>query len=404
MTMHPALEKRISAFRQQAESHPAPEQYYAVVSSPSTARIRMQNLRMSEPAEFLNFATSNYLGMGQRPEVLAAAVRALEKYGLGANGSPVLSGYFEVHRDLDRELAELHGAEDALLFPSGMAANAGVISALVGVGDAVVLDELAHGSLMMGARASGASIRFYRHQDYEELDWLLKRFAGTAKSILLAVMGVYSMSGEIEDLPAVLDLARKHGAVTLIDDAHALGVLGERGTGTLEHHGLPPDAVDLHMGTMSKALSGAGGYIAGPKAVVQYLRFNAKPHVLSASPPPAVAAGCLEALRILRREGRALSSELRRKAGLFRAALREGGADALGEHTAIVPVRLKDEEKIWPVNRLALERRVFLNPVVFPGVPQGQGRLRFAVTTGHSDDDLRRGARVVGECIRACDA
>lgn len=402
--MHPDLEKKTAAFLEQAAHHPAPEQYYAVISSPSRARIRMRNARMAEPREFINFATSNYLEMGQRPEVCAAVARALEIYGVGANGSPVLSGYFESHHDLERELADFHKLEDAILFPSGVGANGGAIAALFGTGDAVLLDEMAHGSLFFGAKASGASVRFYRHQDYGELEWLLKRFSGRVKSILLGVMGVYSMTGEIENLPVVLDLARKHGAVTLLDDAHALGVLGENGKGTLEFFGLSPDAIDLHMGTLSKTLSGIGGYVAAAGGVVQFLRFNAKTHVLSASTPPAIAAGCLEALRILRRDGRALSGELRRKAGLFRRLLREGGADALGEHTAIVPVRLKNEDHIWPVNRKAMEEGIFLNPVVFPGVPKGQGRLRFAVTLGHSDDDLRRGAAIVGASIRECDA
>jgi glycine C-acetyltransferase len=400
--MHPALADKVQKSAQRLQQTTRVEPYFPVVDSAAVSHITMRNRASGEQRRFLNFTSSNYLGLGQHPEVREAVERALAAYGLGANGSPVLGGYFEVHQRLERELAELHEFESAMLFCGGLAANVGVVSGLAGPGDVVLLDQSAHGSLVLGARASGAELRFYRHQDFDELKWLLERFAAEKRMVLLGVMGVYSMTGEIENVPAIIELARAHGAVVVLDDAHALGVLGQKGTGTLEHFGLPHDAVDVHVGTLSKTLAGAGGYVAAPRAITEHLRFNSSAHMFTASMPPAVAAGCLAALDLLRREGGELSARLRRKAELFRAALRAQGVDARGELSGIIPVHLPDERFLWDVNQKALERGVFLSPVVFPGVPKGQGRLRFGVTLTHEDADLQHGAAVVGACVREC--
>jgi 7-keto-8-aminopelargonate synthetase-like enzyme len=404
MSVHPGLQARVEEFLEALRDHPAPGQYYPVLSSPSVAHVRMQNRQMSEPREFLNFATSNYLGLWHRPEVRVALLEAYDRYGSGANGSPVLSGYYEVHRDLEKELAEFHGAGDAVLFCSGIGANIGAVSALMGPKDAVVLDQSAHGSIFEGARLSGARLRVYGHQDYDELDWLLQRLQGQAKTVLVATCGIFSMTGEIDDLPRVIETSRRHGAAVLVDDAHGLGVLGKTGRGTLEHFGLPEDAVDIHMGTMSKSLSASGGYIVANGSIVEFLRYSAKFHLLTASLPPCVAGASLAALRILRREGAELSAGVRHKANLFRSLLTDRGVDAGGRDSGIIPVRLNSEDKIWPVNERLLERGIFLNPVIYPGVPKGKGRLRFAVTLTHPDEEIARAAAAVAECIAECGA
>jgi 8-amino-7-oxononanoate synthase len=403
VSVHPGIGAKVAAFADSLRDHPAPEQYYPVLSSPSTARVRLQTRQMDAPRELVNFATSNYLGLGARPEVRAALLAAYDAYGSGANGSPVLSGYYTVHRDLERTLAEFHGGGDAVLFCSGIAANIGAVSALMGPKDAVVLDQFAHGSMFEGARLSGAKVRFFRHQDHDELDWLLRRFRGEAETVLVGTCGIFSMTGEIADLPRLVETARRHGAAVLVDDAHGLGVLGATGRGTLEHFGLSEDDVDVHMGTLSKSLSAAGGYLVADRPVTEFLRYNAKVHLLTASLPPCVAGSSLAALGILQREGPALAASVRRKANLFRSLLRERGVEAGGRDSGIIPVRLSSEDKIWPVNERLLARGIFLNPVVHPGVPKGHGRLRFAVTAMHADADLARAAAAIADCIAACD-
>lgn len=390
------LQERVETFAKKRQEDPAGDQYFPLVYSSSTSRIRLQRSSMSEPRDLINFATSNYLCLGQRPRVVEAAKRALDRFGTGANGSPAMNGYCDVHNHLERGLADIHEMEDAALFPSGVSANIGVISSLLGPADVVLLDENAHGSLVLGARTAGAQIRFYKHFDYESLRSSLNILKKENRTVLLGVMGVFSMTGEVESVPKILELAREYNVLTLLDDAHALGVLGPRGVGSLEHFGLRPDAVTLHVGTLSKTLSGVGGYVAGPHPLINYIRYHAKTQLLSAGIPQATAAGCLEAVRILAEDGGRLSAELRAKGDLFRKLIRAQGLKVGGDGTAVVPVPMAEAD-LWKTSRALFERGYYVNAVAYPGVPRGQERLRFTVTVEHDDRDLEAAAKALGE-------
>lgn len=398
--MNTALKRKLSRSRVHLTDR---EFYFPTVYAGAAGETVMRNGAMAAPARCHNFTSSNYLGLGQRPEVVAAVTEAVGRYGLGANSSPALAGHFDVHEELSQELAQLHGTEAAMLYNSGFAANLGALAALAGKGDLIVLDAAAHGSLVFGAKSSGAELRYYPHRDHAALAALLAEHAKPGRTTLVGIVGVYSMAGEVEDVAAVARVAREHGAVTLLDDAHGLGVIGAHGTGSMEHHGLPHDAVDIHMGTLSKSLAAAGGYLAGSHELIDYLRFHAMSHLLTASIPPAVAAGCLAALRILRAEGHVLSPRLRDRARFFRERLREHGLDARGA-TAVVPVHLRTESLVIPVNELVLSRGVFLSPVMFPGVPIGQGRLRFTISAVHEEETLARVAKILTESVREVEA
>ncbi|MGO1055838.1 aminotransferase class I/II-fold pyridoxal phosphate-dependent enzyme [Crossiella sp. CA198] len=378
------------------------EFYFPTVYAGAADRTVMQNSTMTEPRHCHNFTSSNYLGLGQRPEVVEAVVEAVRRYGLGANSSPALAGHFDVHEQLCQELADLHGTPAAMLYNSGFAANLGALGALTGRGDLIVLDQAAHGSLVAGAKASGAELRYYPHRDTTALDAVLAEHARPGRTVLVGIVGVYSMAGEVENVAKIAGVARAHGAITLLDDAHGLGVIGDRGTGSLEHHGLPHDAVDIHMGTLSKTLAASGGYLAGSQELMDYLRFHAMSHLLTASIPPAVAAGCLAALRVLRAEGHVLSPRLRSRAQYFREELLGQGLDARGA-TAVVPVHLRTESQVIPVNELVLARGIFLSPVIFPGVPIGEGRLRFTISATHEEATLAAVAETLAECVREVD-
>lgn len=397
--MSAALERKLSRSRLHLTDT---EFYFPTVYGGAGDRTVMQNESMAEPRECHNFTSSNYLGLGQRPEVIEAVADAVRRYGLGANSSPALAGHFDVHEQLCQHLADLHGTEAAMLYNSGFTANLGALAALAGKGDLIVLDEAAHGSLVVGAKASGAELKYYPHRDHEALDRLLAEHTRPNRTTLVGIVGVYSMAGEVEDVGRIAEIARGHDCITLLDDAHGLGVIGASGTGSMEHHDLPHDAVDLHMGTLSKTLAAAGGYLAGTKATIEFLRYHAMAHLLTASIPPAVAAGCLAALRILRAEGHILSPRLRQRAEFFRAELIGHGLDARGA-TAVVPVHLSTEKLVIPVNELMLSRGVFLSPVIFPGVPIGQGRLRFTISATHTEETLTAVAKILAESVHELD-
>ncbi|MBP2475442.1 glycine C-acetyltransferase [Crossiella equi] len=393
-----ALDRKLARFTARKDGYEG--FYFPTVHSAAGARVTMRNQDMAAPATFHNFTSSSYLGLGVRPEVKAAAAEVTERYGIGAVASPAFSGHYDVHAELEREIADLHGVEAAMLFSSGFSANAGAIPALVGRGDVVVLDASAHGSLKFGAQASGAEVVEYPHRDLDALEDVLRQRSGGRGSLLLGAMGVYSMSGDSERIDRIAELAQRYGAFLMLDDAHGLGVLGHGGLGSVQACGLAPEAVDVHMGTLSKAIASCGGYIAGSRQLVEFLRTGAMSHVLATAMPPSVAAGSLAALRILRAEGAGLVADLRRKCELFRAELRAGGCEVGGD-AAVVPVYAGSDELTMSLGRELLAREVFVSPAVFPGVARGRGRLRFSLSTAHGEDQLRHVAQVVSQLVVA---
>ena len=329
--------------------------------------------------------SNNYMGLTHDPRVLEAARGALNKFGSGNTGSRFLNGNLDLHEQLEAELADFTGMEAALVFSTGYQTNLGTLGALIGRADTVYIDKLDHASLQDGVRLGLGRTRRFNHNDFATLRRMLEAET-PSRGKLIAVDGVYSMEGDIADLPTLVELRREYGAAILVDDAHAVGVLGETGAGTAEHWGLT-DEVDLILGTFSKSFASIGGFVAGRADVIDYLQHNARALMFSASMPPASAATVLKALEIIR-------DEPERREQLWKNTYRmmEGfksiGFDIGPTETPIVPILIGPMEKTFVFWRALFEAGVFSNPVVPPAVPEGSCRLRTSYMATHTDDDL----------------
>ena len=338
-----------------------------------------------EGARKIMVGSNNYMGLTHDPRVLEAARDALNKFGSGNTGSRFLNGNLDLHEQLEAELADFTGMEAALVFSTGYQTNLGTLGALIGRADTVYIDKLDHASLQDGVRLGLGRTRRFNHNDFATLRRMLEA-EKPSRGKLIAVDGVYSMEGDIADLPTLVELRREYGAAILVDDAHAVGVLGETGAGTAEHWGLT-DEVDLILGTFSKSFASIGGFVAGRADVIDYLQHNARALMFSASMPPASAATVLKALEIIR-------AEPERREQLWKNTYRmmEGfksiGFDIGPTETPIVPILIGPMEKTFVFWRALFEAGVFSNPVVPPAVPEGSCRLRTSYMATHSDDDL----------------
>ena len=326
--------------------------------------------------------SNNYLGLTHHPGVLAAAKAALERYGSGCTGSRFLNGTLDLHEQLEAELAEFFHKEACLVFSTGYQANLGVISGLVGRGDVVFLDKLDHASIVDGATMShGETVRF-NHGDLADLMQRVPSSTG----MMIVVDGVYSMEGDIADVPGLLKVAQKYGAALALDDAHAVGVLGPAGDGTAAHYDLV-DEVDLVVGTFSKSLASIGGFVAGSETVIHYLKHHSRPLIFTAALPPSNTAGVLEALHIMQREpGR--REQLWANTRLLQEGLRSLGFDIGPTRTPIVPVLVGPLEKTFVFWRKLFDAGVFTNPVVPPAVPPSQCRLRTSLMATHTSQQI----------------
>ncbi len=340
-----------------------------------------------EGRERIMMGSNNYLGLTHHPEVLAAARAALERYGSGCTGSRFLNGTLDLHEKLELELAEFFGKESCLVFSTGYQANLGVISGLVGRGDMVFLDKLDHASIVDGAKMSqGETVRF-NHGDLVGLERKLQRVPeGTGTMVI--VDGVYSMEGDIADLPNLIKVAQKFGAAVAVDDAHSVGVLGPKGDGTAAHFGLTEE-VDLIVGTFSKSLASIGGFAAGTENVIHFLKHHSRPLIFTAALPPSNTAGVLAALHVLQRE-----PERRDQLWVNTRRLQDGlrglGFDIGPTETPIVPVLIGPLEKTFVFWRKLFDAGVFTNPVVPPAVPPSQCRLRTSLMATHTFEQIDR--------------
>ena len=328
--------------------------------------------------------SNNYLGLTHHPKVLEAAKAALERYGSGCTGSRFLNGTLDLHHLLERRLAEFFGKEAALVFSTGYQANLGLISALVGRGDIVLLDKLDHASIVDGAKLSFGETRRFGHGKLDLLENHLQNVG--ERGTMIIVDGVYSMEGDIADLPTLVPLAQKYGAALAVDDAHSVGVLGPRGDGTAAHFGLT-DEVDVVVGTFSKSLASIGGFITGSENVIHYLKHHSRPLIFSAALPPANTAGVLAALEIMIAE-----PERRDRLWQNTRRLQEGfrhlGFDMGPSETPIVPVLIGALERTFMFWRKLFDAGIFTNPVVPPAVPPSQCRLRTSLMATHTPDQI----------------
>lgn len=330
--------------------------------------------------------SNNYLGLTTHPKVRQAALDAIQRYGTSCTGSRFLNGNLELHEQLERELAEWVGKEAALVFSTGMQVNLGTISALVGRGDYVILDKEDHASIVDGAKLSWGETRRFAHNDMEELERLLARLPED-KGKLVVVDGLYSMEGDIAPLPQIVALCRKYGARLMVDDAHAMGVLGG-GRGTAAHYGLT-DQVDLIMSTFSKSFASLGGFVAGDEPVIHYIKHHARSLIFSASIPPANAAAALAALHIMRDEPERIE-RLNQIAAYMRKGFQQLGFNTGNSVTPIIPIIIGDLNLTILTWRLLFDAGVFVNPVLSPGVQPGRELLRTSYMATHTDEQLNR--------------
>jgi len=338
---------------------------------------------------YVNFASYNYIGLNGNPEITSAAKTAIDRYGTSVSASRPVSGERPIHRELEQALASIHGTEDSVVMVGGHSTNVTVIGHLLSRNDVIVHDALIHNSIVQGAMLSGARRVPFPHLDHEAADRLLGEARPRGGRALLVIEGHYSMDGDVPDLPAFIAAARRHRAWLMVDEAHALGVLGPRGFGTADRFGIDPSDVDIWMGTLSKSLVSCGGYIAGGKELIDYLKLVAPGFVFSVGMAPPAAAAALGALEILKREPERVR-RLNDRAALFLQLAREGGLDVGGSIGAsIVPVITGSSIRAGRLAQAMFRRGINVQPILYPAVPERAARLRFFVTAAHTEEQIR---------------
>ena len=350
----------------------------------------------------INFSSYDYVGMNHHPAVRAAAHAAIDRYGISTSASRLVAGERPIHNQLESALADHYGAAACLSFVSGHATNVATIAALLGPRDLVIHDSLAHNSIVLGAQWSTAARRSFPHNDLAALDATLQAVRDRHERVLIVAEGLYSMDGDVCDLPGLIEIKERQQAWLMIDDAHGLGVLGDRGRGVFERFGADPRRVDIWMGTMSKTLAACGGYIAGPTALIDYLKRSAGSFVYSVGMPPALAATALAALETLAREPERVQ-RLRRNAREFSAAARLAGldlGDSVGE--AIVPVIVRDSLRAALLSQRLFDRGVNVQPIIAPAIPERLARLRFFLSSEHTSEDIAKSVAALAEDRPRC--
>lgn len=340
----------------------------------------------------LMLASYGYLGLLGHARINAAAAEALQKYGSGTHGVRLLAGTLDLHLELERTIAEFQYAEDAVTFSSGYVTNLAAISTLVGRRDVVFCDKYDHASIVDGCILSGAELKRFRHNDMDHLETLLRRHVDCPTKLVI-VDAVFSMDGDIIDLPRTSELCKKYDARLMMDEAHSVGVLGESGRGVEEHFGMQ-DCVDVKMGTLSKTIPSVGGYIAGSHGLINLLKHAARGFIFSAAIPPAQAAAAKTAFEVILDESERVG-RVQRNAARFIGGLKRAGFDTMQSETAIVPILCGTDEKAYQLVRMCQREEIFVLPVVSPAVPDGMARLRATVTAGHTTAQIDRALTVL---------
>jgi len=339
--------------------------------------------------EYINFSSYDYLGLNCHPRVSAAAVAAIERYGTSASASRLVAGERPIQRELEEALAAFYGVEASIVFVSGHATNVSTIGSLFGPKDLVLHDALSHNSIIEGIRLSGAHRRGFPHNDWQALDDLLTDIRGDFERVLIVIEGHYSMDGDIPDLPRFIEVKNRHGALLMVDEAHALGVLGPTGRGIAEHFGIPGDAVDIWMGTLSKTLASCGGYIAGSRALVELLKYTASGFVYSVGISPPLAATAITALRLVEEEPWRVQ-RLRENGQAFLALARARGIDTgLSQGHSIFAAIIGSSLKATKLSNRLFEKGINVQPIIHPAVEEKAARLRFFLSATHEDSQLR---------------
>jgi 8-amino-7-oxononanoate synthase len=346
----------------------------------------------------LSFCSNNYLGMATHPKVIQASVEATQKYGTSCGGSRLISGNLELQEELEKEISSFKSAEAAILFMTGFMANSGTIPALMNIVNAygmpriaqedniILSDELNHASIVDACRLCKAERFIYKHRDMSDLEQILKE--NRKKRKLIITDGVFSMDGDIAPLPQIIELAEKYEAMVMVDDAHATGILGEKGGGTIDHFHLE-GKVDVIMGTFSKAFGGVGGYVAGSYELIRYLRMRARQYIFSSALPPGTAAGIIAAIREIRNHPE-LREKLWKNVDQLKSGFRSMGFNTLDSETQIIPVFIGKEKTAMRASEELFNNGIFVPAVRWPAVPEGQARLRCTVMATHTEGQINR--------------
>ncbi len=335
--------------------------------------------------EMIMVGSNNYLGLLDDPGVMQAAKAAIDRYGVATCGSRFLNGTLDIHVELDDRLAAFMQKEAALTFSTGFQTNQGIISTLVGHGESVITDKMDHASIIDACRLSRGEVHTFKHNDMSDLQKILSSL-GKDKGKLIVVDGVFSMEGDLSNLPEIINLAQKYNSRVMVDDAHGIGVMGENGRGTVEHFGVEDD-VDLVMGTFSKSFASLGGFVAGEKKVISFIKHHARALIFSASITPASVAAALATLDIIEKQ-----PERRKRLWDVTKKMKNGlegmGYDTGPTETPIIPVFIRDDQRAFMLWKMLRERGIFTNPIIYPAVPPGEALIRTSYSANHSDEEL----------------
>jgi len=345
--------------------------------------------------EVINLSSNNYLGLTTHPKLRRAAIDAIRKFGVGSGAVRTITGTMKIHLELEEQIARFKKVEACVVFQSGFTANAGTVSALLGKDDLIISDELNHASIIDGCRLSRATIKVFKHKDVADCERVLKETENWNGKKLLITDGVFSMDGDIADLPALCDLAEKFNCIMMVDDAHSSGVLGDHGRGTIDHlncHG----RVDIQVGTLSKAIGAIGGYVCGSRDLIEFLYQRARPFLFSTSHPPSVVATCQAAFDVLDSEaGERLIKKLWSNTKFFKRRLKKLGFNTGKSETPITPIMVGDAGKAFEFSRELFSEGVLAMAIGYPTVAEGKARLRTIVTATHKRADLERAADIM---------
>ncbi len=366
-------------------------------------RVQLATVQI-DGCDLISYTSFDYLGLARDPRVAAAVKAAIDCFGTSASASRLVGGNNSIVEQLDETLASFLGVEAAVSLPSGYGVNASVLGHLFGPDDLILYDELAHNSIVQGSMLSQATRRAFPHNDFDFVDKLLGDIRSNFRRVVIAVEGVYSMDGDYPDLPRLLEVKRRQKALLYIDEAHSLGVMGRSGRGIFEHFGADPCDGDLGMGTISKALASGGGYLAGRKKFIQYMKYTTPASVFATALSPANAAAALAALEILKAEPERVE-RLRKRSELFLRLVKERGLDTgPSGDTPIVPVIVGDSMRSLAVSAALLHRGIDAQPILYPAVPENQARVRFFITAEHTEAQLVQTIKAVADCLDATKA
>lgn len=374
---------RVSAFLERREALQDANRYFYL--QPTVGPVN-HRVTMADGRDMVMLASYSYLGLIGHPRIDEAAKAAVDTYGSGAGGVRLLTGTSDLHERLEARIAGFTGREDACVYSSGYVTNVAIITGLTGPGDLILMDKLDHASIVDGALLSGAKWKTYRHNDMAHLEKQLAAAVDEYNTILVVADSVFSMDGDVMDLPKTVELCRRYGARLMVDEAHSVGSLGATGHGIEEHFGMP-GVIDLKMGTLSKSIPSIGGYLAASRDLVDYQRHMSRPFIFSAALPPAQTAAALAAFDVIEDEPERVT-ELHRITDIYSKGLKAQGWDTMDSTTCVVPVLVGDEAKTMDLTRMLFDQGVFVCPIVHPAVPRGMDRLRTCLMATHTEADI----------------